>query len=336
MTTESGARDVGAPTKMAQRRLGFVLRAAVEARMRIPRCAFLILPGLLSIACDSTVEAVAETPAPTPASAPASAAAPVQSSYVAIGRVDLQAVVDGVAQGSIDGASALEAKLASETVANVDLDADGVRDELRVVERRKERATVFEIRALPSAEVAGHAHATVDVEIAPVVALLELEAHADLGNAVARASFSPAFVASAKLEANPVVEHTFTGVSVSVDGLMHVDADANAFVAWTFQPRRPVFVAEVFVVVDVHARTSDPCWPPGHCKHGFWKATGDHRDHGDHGRGPREGGGAKHDRGGAHIDVDIHIDDHGHGHAHAKGDHHPGKGGKGKGKGKRK
>lgn len=55
---------------------------------------------------------------------------------------------------------------------------------------------------------------------------------------------------------------------------MHVDADANVFVAWAFRAGRPTYVAEVFVIHEVD-HEPDPCWPPGHCKHGFWKATGE-------------------------------------------------------------
>lgn len=280
----------------------------VEGSMRIQRSALLSLVMLFG--CDAK-ETVAETPAPNKDALPASAIAPEQSAYVAVGRVDLQAVVDGVADGSIKSVAELETKLSSKTVADVDLDADGERDELRIVEKRSDEGAVFEIRALPSAKL--KAKADIDIEVAPVVAELRLDAHADAGKAIARASFSQSFVASAKLTANVTVEHTFTGVSVSTDGLLQVDGGANAFVAWTFRPRRPLFIAEVFVVAHASTPEPDPCWPPGHCKHGFWKATGEDRpahwkhddDHGkpdvrakkhdgDHGK-PHEVAAKKHD-----------------------------------------
>ncbi|HWB74608.1 MAG TPA: hypothetical protein VG755_06625 [Nannocystaceae bacterium] len=281
--------------------------------MRIQRSTIVAL--VLLFGCDAK-ETVAETPAQSKDALPASAIAPEQSAYVAVGRVDLQAVVDGVADGSIKSAAELETKLSSDTMASVDLDADGERDELRIVEKRAEKSTVFEIHALPSAKVkaaaAAKAEADIDIEVAPVIAELRLDAHADAGKAIARASFSQSFVASAKITANVEVEHTFTGVSVSADGLMQVDGEANAFVAWTFRPRRPLFVAEVFVVAHASTPEPDPCWPPGHCKHGFWKATGedppgherkhdDDRDDvgakkhdGDHGK-PNDAGAKKHD-----------------------------------------
>lgn len=315
--------------------------------MRIQRSAILSLVMLFG--CDAKVETVAETPAPSKDALPASALAPEQSAYIALGRVDLQAVVDGVADGSIKSAAELETKLSSETVANVDLDADGERDELRIVEKRADKGTVFEIHALPSAKVKAaakaKADANIDIELAPVVAELHLDAHADAGKAIARASFSESFVASAKITANVSVEHEFTGVSVSADGLMHVDADANAFVAWTFRPRRPLFVAEVFVVAHVSTPEPDPCWPPGHCKHGFWKATGE--DAPGHEQKLDDRGHGKHDDVGR-VDVDIHIGgakghdapDHGKA-AHDKPSHasdkgHGDKGHKGGGKGKGK
>jgi hypothetical protein len=317
--------------------------------MRTPQSAILQVAAVLLFGCDTSVETVAETPAPSPSAQPSSAPAPEQAEYVAMGRVDLQAVVDGVADGSVKSAAELETKLSGDAVANVDIDADGVRDELRVVEKREDKATVFELHALPSAKVKAEAkgEAHVEVAAAPVVAVLRFDAHADLGNVVARASFSDSFVASAKLTANVNVEHTFTGVSVSTEGLMTIDAKANAFVAWTFRPRRPVFVAEVFVIAHAPTPEPDPCWPPGHCKHGFWKATGEEppghekKEHDDHFRGDDHG----------RVDVDIHIgkpehDKPDHAKAdHAKAEHHAStgkdkgggdkhKGGGGKGKGK--
>jgi hypothetical protein len=279
--------------------------------------------------CDKPVE-VEETPAPAPAQADATLAADA--------RLDLEAVVARVSSGEVSSAAELEAELDVDAVAHVDLDADGKRDELRIVERRAEKTTVFEIRAVPSSKV------DVDVEVAPVVAQIELEAKADAGTAVARASWSASFAAKAKLDAHATVEHTFTGVVVGGEGRMHVEADANVFVAWAFRPARPVYVAEVFVIHEVEPPPSDPCWPPGHCKHGFWKATGDHkkgRDDATFATGHKELGdrsvvvvhhGSKsHDDHAKPSAKKAHHDaDHGAKGGKGKGD--KGKGGKGKGK----
>ncbi len=250
--------------------------------------------------CDESVD-VEETPAPALAQAEASLAVDT--------RLDLEAVVARVSSGEVGSAAELEAEL--DAVAHVDLDVDGKRDELRIVERRVDKATVFEIRAVPSSKV------DVDVEVAPVVAQIELEAHADAGTAVARASWSASFAAAAKLAAPAPVEHTFTGVVVGAQGRMHVEADANVFVAWAFRPARPVYVAEVFVVHDVDPPASDPCWPPGHCKHGFWKATGERPPGHDKGRDDvtfATGHRSLHDddvhRGAKHDDRDRDHDDH--------------------------
>jgi len=214
---------------------------------------------LLGVACDKPVETVEETPPPTP----------VQAGATVQGNVDLQAVVDVVASGEVESAAELETKLEADAIAHVDLDVDGKRDELRIVEKRVDTKTVFEIRAVPSSK------AEIDIELAPPVATLEFEARADAGVAVARASYSASFAASAHLDASATVEHTFTGVSVEASGRMAVEASANVFVGWAFRVGRPVYIAEVFVVHVHEAPEPDPCWPPGHCKHGFWKATGD-------------------------------------------------------------
>ena len=238
------------------------MRAAVELPMTYRHLVTLqgsLVALTVAVGCDQPVQAVEETPA---------APAPTEAAMVVEGRVDLQAVVDRVASGVVVSAAELETELEADAVAHVDIDVDGKRDELRIVERRVEKAAVFEIRALPSSK------AEVTVETAPVVAEIEIEAHADAGTAIARASFSSSFAASAKLDASTRVEHTFTGVSVSAEGRMHVEADANVFVAWAFRAGRPAYVAEVFVVHEVD-HEPDPCWPPGHCKHGLWKATGE-------------------------------------------------------------
>lgn len=255
--------SVRAVTQRARARLGSGAGAPVELSMTyrhlVPlSCPFVALA--MAGGCDQPVQAVEDTPVVAPAQS--------EAALVVESRVDLQAVVDRVASGEVVSAAELETELEADAVAHVDVDVDGKRDELRIVERRVEKAAVFEIRALPSSK------AEVTVEAAPVIALVEIEAHADAGTAVARASFSASFATSAKLDAAATVEHTFTGVSVSAEGRMHVEADANVFVAWAFRAGRPTYVAEVFVIHEVD-HEPDPCWPPGHCKHGFWKATGE-------------------------------------------------------------
>jgi hypothetical protein len=333
------AFPVRAVTQRAAVWLGSGAGASVELSMTYRHLVTIGSPVAalaMAVACDQPVQAVEETPAAAPAQA--------EASMVAESRVDLQAVVDRVASGEVVSAAELETELEADAIAHVDIDVDGKRDELRIVERRVDKTAVFEIRALPSSK------AEVTVETAPVVAELEVEAQADAGTAVARASFTASFVASAELHETKTVEHRFTGVSVSSEGRMHVEADANVFVAWAFRAGRPVYVAEVFVIHEVE-HEPDPCWPPGHCKHGFWKATGDRlpghdkRHDGDatfaRGHKPTKGeldriAADKHPSKPSKSDRD---DDRDHGKSHAKsnksdkGKSDKGKGGKG-GKGK--
>jgi hypothetical protein len=221
---------------------------------------FVALCLSVGVACDETVQATQDV------------AVPAEATLALSGKVDLQALVDAVASGEVEDAAALEKRLASDTIARIDLDEDGKRDEVRIVERRVGERTDFEIRAVPSSQ------AEIDVALAPRVATLTLEPMPEAGHAIARASYSPSFAATAKLDADATVEHTFIGLGIETNGRLRVDASANAFVGWTFRVGRPVYIAEVFIVAhEVPAR--DPCWPPGHCKHGHWKAQrNDHLD----------------------------------------------------------
>jgi hypothetical protein len=282
---------------------------------------------LWGVACDKPVETVEEDK-------PAVATAQAEASMVVGSRLDLEAVITRVSSGEVTSAAELEAELEADAVAHVDIDVDGKKDELRIVERRVEKTAVFEIRAVPSSKV------DVDIEVAPVVAQIEFEAQADAGAAVARASYSASFAASAKLDASATVEHTFTGVAVTAEGRMHVEADANVFVAWAFRAGRPMYVAEVFVIHEVEPPAPDPCWPPGHCKHGLWKATGEKtRGHDDvtFARGHKELGkkGPMDDHA---AKPGKHDDDHGKAKSaskssSSKGDKGPSKGSKGPSKG---
>lgn len=254
-----------------------------------------VLTSSLGIACDEPVQAIEASEAtPTPVQA--------EATVRAAGNIDLQAVVDVVASGQVDDATALEKRLAADATARVDLDGDGERDVLRIVEERGRNETVFEIRAVPSST------AKIDVALAPPIATLTIEARPRDGHAIARASYTPSFAATAGLDAHASVEHTFTGIAVETEGRLRVEASANVFVAWTFRVGRPVYVAEVFIVE--HHGSHDPCWPPGHCKHGHWKAErhGD-RHHGD-------------DTALVRVFVDG-------GHGHGKPKHKPGKHGGG-------
>ena len=120
--------------------------------------------------------------------------------------------------------------------------------------------------------------AEIKLALAPPIATLTFEPKPEAGHAIARASYTPSFAAAAKLDAHATVEHRFVGLAIETNGRLRVESSANAFVGWTFRVGRPVYIAAVFVVeIDVPAH--DPCWPPGHCKHGHWKAQGnDHHD----------------------------------------------------------
>src|SRR5688572_10581437 len=128
---------------------------------------------------------------------------------------------------------------------------------------------MFELRAVPSSEP------EVTVEAAPLVATLELTADANAGTVQADAKLDASFKAVARIEGKAIATQSFSGISVSAEGGLAVKADANVFIAWAFEAERPRYVAEVFVAKADKPEEKDPCWPPGHCKHDLWKATGE-------------------------------------------------------------
>lgn len=187
-----------------------------------------------------------------------------QNEYTASqdGSVDLDAVFRGIDDGSIADAEDLEAKLndPEQGLSTVDVDGDGKLDTLVMNEQRDEATatSTFEIRALPTAT-------KVDVEAAPVVAKLQFVADVDAQVVTAEAELQ---TKSPKKKA--VHREWRESAHVENDELV-VSVQSNVFVNWVFAVERPVYVASVHVQIDVHP-SPDPCWPPGHCKHGHWKA----------------------------------------------------------------
>jgi hypothetical protein len=255
----------------------------------IPSCSLALLA--LLVACDKAPEPVAEAQ-PAPPAAP-----PTEAAYTAEARVDLEGIATLVESGEVQSATELESELNAREggLASVDIDADGTVDELRIVETRAEKSTVFEVHAVPSSAK------EVTAEAAPMVAKVELTADATSSRVDARFSLDASFKSVAKIEGSGEVTRTLGGIGVDVDGRLEITHEAKPFVAWVFEPERPRYVATVFVA-KAEKPEPDPCWPPGHCKHDLWKATGEeppgHERHDE----DDEGHGKKDDKGHAKAD----------------------------------
>jgi hypothetical protein len=231
----------------------------------VPSCSIALLVALAG--CDKAPEPVVEAkPAP-----PTAAAEPTEAAYTAEARVDLEGIATLVESGEVESATELEADLNAKAdgLARVDIDADGELDELRIVEARAEKSTVFEVHAVPSSAK------DVTAEAAPIVATVELTADANAGKVEARVALDASFKAVARIEGSGEVTRTLGGIAVNVDGRLEITHEAKPFVAWVFEPERPRYVAQVFIAKAEPPEEKDPCWPPGHCKHDLWKATGE-------------------------------------------------------------
>lgn len=251
----------------------------------VPSCSIALLVALAG--CDKAPEPVVEAkPAP-----PTAAAEPMEAAYTAEARVDLEGIATLVESGEVESATELEADLNAKAdgLARVDIDADGELDELRIVEARAEKSTIFEVHAVPSSAK------DVTPEAAPIVATVELKADANAGKVETRVALDASFKAVARIEGSGEVTRTLGGIAVNVDGRLEITHEAKPFVAWVFEPERPRYVAQVFIAKAEPPEEKDPCWPPGHCKHDLWKATGEeppgHEKHdGDDDRGKAHDG----------------------------------------------
>ncbi|MEZ4454063.1 MAG: hypothetical protein R3B09_31705 [Nannocystaceae bacterium] len=248
------------------------------------------------LACDSQAEVKAEASQEVAVQAEAGAevdaaagvAVAVNPEVVAEGKIEIkpadfkiEAVGAAIEAGEIESAAELEVMINAEAsdINHLDVDLDGTIDHIQVVEVRAP-TVVAEV----DAEVDAEARAAVDVEAAAVASadvsfefrvIPSSRATIDAGVVFA----STAFVhhhARAELE----VRTAFTAVVPQPEVHVHafvtpfefhagVVVGGPALIAWAFAPARPVYVGTYDV--DVEGR-----WiPPGHLKHGHWKATGD-------------------------------------------------------------
>jgi hypothetical protein len=202
---------------------------------------------------------------------------------------DLEAVAGVVQEGEVDSAAALEVVVNDEARGynRIDIDADGKIDHIQVVEVKG-----------PSIQIEAEAEAEVEADLA-ADAVLELRAvPSSSGSVDAAVTFATVSFARHPVDSAVEIRAGYTAVvrqpKVKVYArVVPVEIDAGAlvggslFLRWVYTVERPVYVG----TYEVDARGH---WiPPGHVKHGHWKATGDAS-----GRGHVQANGRAGDKGG--------------------------------------
>lgn len=289
---------------------------------RIPLfAAILLLP-----ACDAAVTAQAQQ-APEPVVAEANAVAVVDAdaevAVVADGKADakieiaadafkLEEVTLLVKDGTIESAAELELAVNDPEADfnRVDIDLDGQIDHVQVVEVRNDARVDFQFRAVPSS----HASVEHSVELA-TASVVAVEARSEVAFS---ASFSAGvgFSAGASAETYSFVAPARFEASAVVVGM--------PLLAWAFVVDRPVYAS-------IYVDAGSGRWvPPGHLKHGLWKATGGLPPgfhNGGHGKFKGDFGGEFGGKGHGHGEAAFGGGGHGKGHVSGGGGHGSSKGG---------
>lgn len=264
---------------------------------------------VLAAGCDAAVTAeadskvAAEAPLVAEVAVAGGGEVQAQGGAEATGKVEIAAdafklerVTALIEAGEIETAEELELAVndPEAEINRIDVDADGEVDHVEVVEVRGDAKVDFEMRVIPSSR-ATVVHA-VPLATASVVA----------ARATSQISFSASFSAGVSFTGGASASthvHSFVAPATFSASAVVV---AQPLLAWVFVAERPVYHS-VYIEAD-----SGKWIPPGHLKHGHWKATG-----GVKGNGKLGGG------------VDVHASLGGKG----KGKAEVGGGGKGKGGG---
>jgi hypothetical protein len=265
---------------------------------------------LLPAGCDKPTEpGIDETSKQAEAAEPSEAAeqqdAKARAVAISSASIDLDAIAKLVIEQA-ETAESLEVMLndPEQKLQSVDVDGDGEIDPIQVVELDAEGVVALELRAIPSSSKSVEdAVAIATLELVPVEAAGEVEVRAIWATEVqVEHDESTAVVASADVESEPSA-----AASAEVEGAADASAVASAEVVTTAHATaavhvevKPVVVyrvrAEYRAGVVVHASAPFVVWafavhrplyygvyvrdhrgvriPPGHLKHGHWKATG--------------------------------------------------------------
>ena len=153
--------------------------------------------------------------------------------------LDLAGLVKLVVEGKVTSAAELELLLNAPGGAShhIDIDADGSLDYVQVVELRAAGGVTLELRAIAASASAALGVVVASLAITPAEAEGQLRVAASYGAAVAGGAdftFSQAYAAQ------------FAGVVVTP-----VDATAGAFLAWSVQAGRPVYLSTHVSAADI-------------------------------------------------------------------------------------
>jgi hypothetical protein len=150
--------------------------------------------------------------------------------------VDLPATVEVVRSARVRDAADLQRRLNRDSGPRVDIDHDGRRDALRVLERRNGNRRTLEIRALPSTRRGA------PIDSAVPVAYLDFAPDGERVDVVAR-------YAEIVVQAPPPITFVVTPIP-------------GTFVYWLVFAEHPIYVAPVIEVEHVHMK---------HYKHYKWR-----------------------------------------------------------------
>ena len=190
--------------------------------------------------------------------------------------LDLESITYLVKKGKIKDAKALEAKINSkkEKLNTVDIDGDGKVDKIVIVEVKKDDGTIiFELHAVPSKSQ--------KKEEAVVIAYVEFAPDKATSVLIVKATYAPIVIG------HDTIVYDYT-VSIVVKNDVIVVEGGVGFYGWLYAVHRPVYTGvfiyevappPVFVIEVGYGYHESGCWPPGHCKHGKWKAHGGKHKH---------------------------------------------------------
>lgn len=235
----------------------------------------LLLSLFLVPACDAAVSAQAETKTEAVAGAEAAVAAGAGAEVAVVAEVDASAKIGGeveiaadafklaevtalVQAGTIETAEELEIAVndPEAQLNRIDIDADGTVDHIEVIEVRGDAKVDFQFKVIPSSRAT--AVYAIDLATASVVA----------NRATSEVSFAASFSAGIHFSAGASVSAELLTFAAPARFEASAVFVAQPLLAWAFVVDRPVYTS-----VYVEAGTGK--WiPPGHLKHGHWKATG--------------------------------------------------------------
>jgi hypothetical protein len=180
---------------------------------------------------------------------------------------DLEAVAGIVQAGELESAAELEVIVNDEGRGynHIDVDADGTIDHVQVVEVEADAEAEAEVEADVALELRVVPSSARSVDAAVAFATVTFARHPVDSEVEIRARYTA-------VVRQPEVKVYAHVVPVEIDA--GVVVGGSVFLSWVYAVERPVYVG----VYEVDERGH---WiPPGHVKHGHWKATGHTSAHG--------------------------------------------------------